>query len=77
MKNTDAKMEKLISNSTKFTRKHDYFTGLKVSEYIYLTQDMSGKDSLWDAIGNAYDIGFRRGYNRAKKDQAEKDQARN
>ena len=70
MKNEDAKMEKLISNSKEFTRKHDYFTGLKVSEYIYLTQGMIGNDALWDALIHAYDIGFRRGYNWAKKDQA-------
>ena len=67
MKNEDAKMEKLISNSKEFTRKHDYFTGIKVSEYIYLTQDMTSRDALWDALVHAYDIGFRRGYNRARK----------
>ena len=68
MKNTDAKMEKLISNSKEFTRKHDYFGGMKISEYVYLTQDILDNDSLFEAIGNAYDIGFRRGYNRAKKE---------
>ena len=74
MKNTDARfterMEKLIHNSREFTRKKDYSTGLGVHEYFYFAENMSGKDGLWNALDAAYDIGYRRGYNKAKKDLA-------
>lgn len=68
MKKTDEKMKATFTNAKHFTKAHDYYAGLPLQEYFYITRDMSGKDSLIDAVNAAYEIGFRRGYNRAKKE---------
>ncbi len=66
MKITDKKMETMFKNAKAFTSKHD--GSMWVREYYYITQDMTRRDALFDAIGNAYDLGFRRGYNKAIKE---------
>ena len=62
---SDEKMEKLIINAKDFTKKHDYFNGMPISEFLFLTEGIKRSDALFEAVLNAYDIGFRRGYNRA------------
>lgn len=66
------KMEMTIINTKEFAAKHDRFKGLSTKKYLYLTAGLKQSDTLFNAIINAYNIGFRRGYNRAVKDQAGK-----
>lgn len=70
------RMEMTIVNAKKFAEKHDYFNGMPISEFLFLTEGMKRSDALFDAVLNAYNIGFRRGYNRAKKEMADKPAAR-
>ena len=66
------RMEMTIINTKNFAAKHDRFKGLSTKKYMYLTAGLKQSDTLFNAIINAYNIGFRRGYNRAVKDLAGK-----
>lgn len=60
------KMDKILASAEEFTHKKGPRTGLRYDECAYLSdaQNMT----LFDAVYNAYNLGFRRGYNQAKKD---------
>lgn len=59
-----------MNTAVAFRKKHDKSGGMYVQECLFLLDmALQGHEQIYDAIAYAYSLGYRRGYNTAKKER--------
>lgn len=62
---TSERYAKRLQTARRFTEKHDKPFGLTAKDVFYLGN--TAEDNVFKSIYDAYDLGFKRGYDQAKK----------